>query len=635
MYPWIEGLLPFLYISELNLLPSIWIITSVLFAIFFGFRFWLSGFRPCSGMLQSLSNTFKKVDGGQVEDAYEELKEQLSNNPIFKPLWKRFDESIVRVHREDRIRLFTTLDAHHFFNESTLINPFINLRLYNSIPGLLTGIGILGTFVGLVIGLANINLEVIRTEDPSQGIEGLIQGIIGLLGGAKVAFSTSVWGVFLSITFSLYEKYAVNALQKKLSDLQTVIDEVFVSKFPEHWLSENLHEQTEQTRELKKFNTDLALSIANALDERMAKRLTPALGELTRAVEELKQTKSESSIEAIRELANEFKKNISEGTNEQITQLGQVLTRVGATLESTIGQSESTQERLKSALNEHVDKMAHTVTQLMSSIQQKQQELNDQTRDAIQEIMGRIEQSLSSQQQNMNSTSARAREELTQQVQAISESMKSLIENLDRQTSTTAQDMQDRLANFSSLVNDRFNDISGRYQEERTEISHILTQVNTSLDKLEELIEGVALATEAFGQTGPPVRDAAVGLNQAISQFRQEQSEFTDTLRQSQTLSLQQTQTAKETLEHMHSSLETTKESWTAYRDQFGRLREDLNGVFESLHVGVTEYSQTTNESVSTYLQNFRDSLEKAMAILSGAIEELSDTVEDIGNIRR
>jgi ABC-type transporter Mla subunit MlaD len=635
MVPWLEGLLPFLFFSEQNLLPSIWIVGSILFALFFGLRFWLNGFKPCSKMLQLLESTFEELNGGRIEETYEKIKEQLSNSPTFKPIWKRFDESIVRVDQENRIRLFTTLDARHFFNESTLINPFINRRLYNSIPGLLTGLGILGTFVGLVIGLANINLEVIRTEEPGQGIEGLIEGIIGLLGGAKVAFSTSVWGILLSIIFSLYEKYAINALQNKLSALQSVIDEVFISRLPEHWLSENLQEQIEQTRELKRFNTDLALSIADALDQKMAERLTPALGELARAVEELKQTKSESSIEAIRELANEFKQNISEGTNEQITQLGQVLTRVGATLETTIGQSESTQERLKNALNEHVDKMAQTVTQLMGSIQQKQQELNEQTRDAIQQIMGRIEQSLSSQQQDIVSTSTRAREELTQQIQAISQSVESLVGNLDRQTSITAQDMQDRLANFSSLINDRFNDISGRYQEERSEISHILNQINTTMDKLEEMIEAVALATEAFGQTGPPVREAAVELNQAVSQFRQEQVEFTGTLKQSQALSLQQTQTAKETLEHMHSSLETTKESWVAYRDQFGRLREDLNRVFDSLHEGVTEYTQTTNESVTKYLQNFRDSLEKAMAILSGAIEELSETVEGMGNIRR
>ena len=55
---------------------------------------------------------------------------------------------------ESRSRLFNTIDAPHFFNTYTLARGLTENRLVAAMPGILTAIGVVGTFAGLQMGLA-------------------------------------------------------------------------------------------------------------------------------------------------------------------------------------------------------------------------------------------------------------------------------------------------------------------------------------------------------------------------------------------------------------------------------------------------------------------------------------------------
>src|SRR5574344_535508 len=70
-----------------------------------------------------------------------------------------------------------------------------NESFVNYTPTLLTSLGILGTFLGIVLGLLEFNTGSIETS------------IVKLLDGLKVAFITSVIGILGSILF----KFIINA----------------------------------------------------------------------------------------------------------------------------------------------------------------------------------------------------------------------------------------------------------------------------------------------------------------------------------------------------------------------------------------------------------------------------------------
>jgi hypothetical protein len=95
--------------------------------------------------------------------------------------------------------------AGEVLDGSVLLARFVPLRLWHSLPGYLLGAGILGTFVGLVMGLAGFKTGTSKELETSIGT---------LLTGVNAAFVTSIWGMSLSIVVGVVERWQVGCLDR-------------------------------------------------------------------------------------------------------------------------------------------------------------------------------------------------------------------------------------------------------------------------------------------------------------------------------------------------------------------------------------------------------------------------------------
>lgn len=84
---------------------------------------------------------------------------------------------------------WTLFSIYYIFRIRRLGKYKVNLYIFDSIPGVFTTIGVLGTFVGIYFGLQKFQVEDITGSIPT------------LLEGLKTAFSTSIWGIVLSLIF--------------------------------------------------------------------------------------------------------------------------------------------------------------------------------------------------------------------------------------------------------------------------------------------------------------------------------------------------------------------------------------------------------------------------------------------------
>lgn len=103
-------------------------------------------------------------------------------------------------------------EIEDYLNEDLLNQTGMNY--YNSaISGTMTGLGILGTFIGLSIGLGSFNGNDIYTISDNVG---------PLLDGMKVAFHTSVYGILFSLVFQFaYRSLMADACDKLQEFLDT------------------------------------------------------------------------------------------------------------------------------------------------------------------------------------------------------------------------------------------------------------------------------------------------------------------------------------------------------------------------------------------------------------------------------
>lgn len=104
-------------------------------------------------------------------------------------------------------------DIDDYFNEEILAHrSWQGVML--QISGTMTGLGILGTFLGLIIGISNISVS---------SVDSTLLSVQNLLNGIQIAFYTSIAGVIFSILFNIIYRMSWNMMVRELG--------IFVDQF--------------------------------------------------------------------------------------------------------------------------------------------------------------------------------------------------------------------------------------------------------------------------------------------------------------------------------------------------------------------------------------------------------------------
>ena len=146
-----------------------------------------------------------------ISEEYPELLEEIDNsNNRLQKLWKEFDESLIKKSDDDKFIIRNSIDAEYFFNKNTMISN-LGSKLFNAIPGMLLGIGLLGTFVGLYFALIQLDVS------DAEKLQDSIKVLINMVG---VKFAASIWGLGLSVLFTFIDKFLESGLERKLVPLK-------------------------------------------------------------------------------------------------------------------------------------------------------------------------------------------------------------------------------------------------------------------------------------------------------------------------------------------------------------------------------------------------------------------------------
>lgn len=205
--------------GNISSMSNIWINVGFLAVIGVLFLISFHSFRKlnrCTDALEIAADKLKreyKEKGECLWGIYRE-KETVFGNAVLDDAFARYQKRLRGY--ETRSGLSKTCDLEEYINEDLLDS--VGMSFYNSaIPGTLTGLGILGTFLGLSLGLGSFSGNDIYTISDNVGV---------LLGGMKVAFHTSVYGIFFSLVFNFLYRMVVSEAYGKLS--------VFLGAFREY-----------------------------------------------------------------------------------------------------------------------------------------------------------------------------------------------------------------------------------------------------------------------------------------------------------------------------------------------------------------------------------------------------------------
>lgn len=156
-----------------------------------------------------LQKQYKEAEGKNLWGNYKD------NTKVFEEeeLQAAFDKYRLRVKGARSKRgAGVSCDLEEYINEDLLDR--VGMNFFNSgVSGTLTGLGILGTFLGLSMGLGAFSGDDIFTISDNVG---------SLLSGMKVAFHTSVYGIFFSLVFNVVYRSIMSDAYEVLNEFLTV-----------------------------------------------------------------------------------------------------------------------------------------------------------------------------------------------------------------------------------------------------------------------------------------------------------------------------------------------------------------------------------------------------------------------------
>jgi hypothetical protein len=109
--------------------------------------------------------------------------------------------------------------ASDFFSFESLCAAHLNVRFYRQLPGFMTGMGLMFTFLAILIGLSKLH---------ANGSE--IIGIQGLINGLSGKFVTSIVGLACANAFTLLENSLWHRLDNRHRECISLLDEMFPQK---------------------------------------------------------------------------------------------------------------------------------------------------------------------------------------------------------------------------------------------------------------------------------------------------------------------------------------------------------------------------------------------------------------------
>ncbi len=253
------------------------------------------------------------------------------------------------------------VDLEDYINEELVDR--VGMTYFNStVAGTMTGLGILGTFLGLAIGLGSFNGTDIYTISDNVG---------PLLGGMKVAFHTSVYGIFFSLIFTYVHRCVMSCAYEKLDE--------FLSGYKEY-VEPPITTSDENMKAMLLYQANLANSM---------KELTM-----------LMKGQADNQIQGVGVIVDQFTDRMEKALCTDFTKLGTSLNKACQD-QKLYAENYSKMEQTTLALLKATGDLQRTLETTMDRQEKLEKELKNQ-RERVEETCNRINEEISNQLFTLN-----------------------------------------------------------------------------------------------------------------------------------------------------------------------------------------------------------------------------------------
>ncbi len=264
---------------------------------------------------------------------YEEHREALFSDKNLSRRYTDYMKEIERISRSDKAYYKCNIDE---FINYDLMDSIIHRNILNQIPGVMTGLGILGTFIGLSLGLQKFNTG--STAEITGSIEPLMDGI-------KVAFHTSIYGMVFSLVYNF-------VLKRRVDDAENAVKD-FLNAYKKYVLPDTDSEGINRLIELQKRQYDAVRKMSESVGDGLLETLSFEFERFNGTITDFANMATKNQMDAMSMVVDNFIKQMNASLEHSFTKLGQ-----------TVNQAYVSQQENARQMNEILSRTGNTAGNL-------------------------------------------------------------------------------------------------------------------------------------------------------------------------------------------------------------------------------------------------------------------------------
>ncbi len=643
---------------------------SILIAVFFLYLIYaLLKYFASLSQIRFYLNLLGDIGQDQLASRQRELtqKAMAGKKNAYGKIWREFDETL--VYSPSGLKVFNTLDATHFFNTDSLSKGLTENRLLAAVPGMLTAIGVIGTFVGLTMGLATLKI----TQD--AGVDALRHGIGNMISGASVAFLTSVWGVSSSVLFNFFEKLMERHIRKKISLLQNRIDFLYPRINPEQSLvkildASRLSAETlqglaekigDRLQEVMLHSTEM---ITTGLEDSLNKVMVPAIHSLVSNAHEGSQVALESLLDrfldgvgeagsAQQQMMETTSKDVQEAVENLGTQINAFLSSLETQTQDIREESHTRQtmlasqieerEKQQTAHQEHLEeRFGHMIDGLVGKLDEHHRQSVELDTNRTSAFESQIQQMVNKSSHVVEQIGSHLTGQIEKEKELHDQRYQALADNV-ADSKHTQHELITRVESLVSLQYDQSELIRLGHTELLEKFRQVAeantaagNEMNASTRQLREVTNQFGLMAGSFKQISEQLSTNIGKAAELTADMAEENQAVSRNLRESLTGYQQLTVSMGEVVNKLSGATESAERGFATVRDHLDAFRKSMTNhvveLDEHLQKLLINYADQVQSQTIERLNVWNTQTNDYISQMTGAVRALNDVVDELEN---
>ncbi|WP_334108521.1 anti-phage ZorAB system protein ZorA [Methylobacillus sp.] len=633
----------------------------LLLAISFGtfvWYFWIPALRLKKALNQAINGLGKiHHDHGEKHfTALERVKKEAMVNAQLEHSWSEFTETLHpqkktnELGQDEVVRWRATALAETFFSDRAIVETPLNAEFFKHLPGILTGIGIIGTFSGLILGLGDFQVS----SDPSA-VRNSLEGLIRHVGHAFIVSAVAI-GLAMFVTW--IEKLLINARFKQVEKLCVLLDSMFDAGAGEEYLarlvqsSETAATQSAQIKDalvadLKEILAEMTRQQVEAMAVNNQQLSTTMADIFKEPLERISGNQGEAVNRLLTDVLSSFTAQMRDMFGDQLRGMNDVLKQTSQSILGAAEKFDQLSAGLQDAGKGAVDEMAKRMDDALASMDRRQQEMDasinsflDAIRTQVSDTQHQTSEQLSSMLTSLGTQTAGLLDTLQSQSRQASEAQVQQQKRFEEQSQQTLDDLADNVDSLTDAV-------EGATQAMQSAVASLTNSTRDSVEKmnagahtlhaasdtLSQNMNGMSVVVEKVGGTAEQLNLAAQSVNGATQAAIQVINDY----RVTRDVFASMVSDLKQTVENARheasltsailSQIDAAAQKLVAAQQDADHYLEGVSNVLEEAHEAFAQHVTSTLKKGNA---DFHRELADATNHLRGAVQDLGDTLDII-----